>query len=105
MPTIYLSSERYKKLCSALIGRGYKLGRGPNSQIGEFIESLIDYAPVEEYNSIFEGLKSIGLRICSDARDGDSTWHYQWKRGKIVRGFSTPAAALIAAFQDRHETR
>lgn len=101
MPTIYLSPDRYNSLRSAATECGYSIGNGPRSQTGEFIQSLIEHQAVNEYNAIFSGLASIGVDISSDARDVDSTWHYRIKNGKIVRGFSTPAAALIAAFQDR----
>jgi hypothetical protein len=97
---IYLSDVRYEKLRTVAAEHGYSISRGPKSQIGEFIESLLDLDPIKDYNSIFDGLNSIGLEIASDVRD-NSTWHYRWLRGKIVRGFTTPEAALIAAIQER----
>jgi len=97
--TIYLSDERYIRLVQQARDAGYTVGRGAKSQIGDFIESLLKYSAIEAYNAICNGLSDIGLQVSRDVKDG-ACWHYQWKRGKRVGGFSTAENAIIAAVQE-----
>ena len=96
---LQLSDARYLRLLALAQQAGYVVKRGPASQLGEFLDALMEawdaWPPsVAQYNALVEGLEQIGIVVRGDERG----WFFR-RGNRKVGGFVTAEAAIVAAIK------